>query len=475
MYQKKHHLICPIHEVIEVSDLEMKAIDHKLTQKLRHVLQNDVLQYVFTSATHTRLSHSIGTMHIAGNLLDKMLRRKCDEYISEQGNFINGVQQESIRYLVSVIRLAALFHDLGHASFSHQLEKTQCLEYILKDPGTFRRLWGDEDISSFYSFNYDHIEHEHYSVRAAYEVMKDIELVSYGIRYEDVLNCMDKTDGFVTEEFTSAVASLWDVITFDSIGAEQALPLALSNQEKSTKFMKLMRNLISGELDVDKMDYLLRDSYFCGVEYGKFNLKILMQNINIDFNNNDGWLGLSVNDKALGMVENIITSRFDMFNHVYNHKTSNGFELLLNLSIEEVLQLPSNKVEIEQCFNSIESYINLTDDFMWQKFKIIAKQNSGSYSSKLLNRNRLQYLGKMNYTNERDRAKRKKELEKLIGGSVASKVITTKFSNVDSNFFDVMVLSKDPISKLKVLDKIVDSTDFFNRDKMIKTVYYHAL
>ncbi|TOJ26299.1 phosphohydrolase, partial [Vibrio parahaemolyticus] len=78
-------------------------------------------------------------------------------------------------------------------------------------------------------------------------------------------------------------------------------------------------------------------SFYCGVAHGTVDLGIIIQNISAHYDEESGWFGMTVNSKALGILQNFVYSRYSMFEHVYNHKTSNGFELLLNLAIEEVM------------------------------------------------------------------------------------------------------------------------------------------
>ncbi len=473
MKKRKEYMICPIHKVIEVSEYEMAAIDHKLTQKLRHVLQNDVLQYVFTSATHTRLSHSIGTMHVAGEVVKKMFERKSSEYLDITGEYLNSEQLKSIDYISSIIRLAALFHDLGHGAFSHQLEKTCCLNYIFESESTFVKLWGDIDTSNFYSENKKSIEHEHYSVRSAYEILTDIEIDKYAINIDDVLNTLDTTLGNPSEQFIEATSNLWNVITARSIGTPGVRDI--SKTEKGEKMMKVLKALISGEVDVDKMDYLLRDSYFCGVDYGKFNLENLIYNLNFCYSHENNWLGLTINEKAVGILENLITSRFDMFNQVYNHKTSNGFELLLNLSINEVMSIEKNKSDIEECFFNIRKFVKLTDDFLWQKFKEYAENNTESYCEKLISRKRLRYLGNFELNCDFSPDVKLEEIKIEANCNAMYRVIKTKFSKINKEYEDIMVLKKNPLSKQEEVERIHSFSSVFSENKDTETAFYHEV
>ena len=84
-----------------------------------------------------------------------------------------------------------------------------------------------------------------------------------------------------------------------------------------------MSKIISGQLDVDRMDYLLRDSYYAGVSYGKFDLhRIIDQLATVD----DRFAVLQGGYEA---VEQMIFARYQMYQQVYFHKTKRMFELML--------------------------------------------------------------------------------------------------------------------------------------------------
>jgi HD superfamily phosphohydrolase len=63
----------PIHGGISFFSHEKQIIDHPLFQRLRHIKQTDVLNFVFPGATHSRFEHCLGTMYVAGKIFRKMI------------------------------------------------------------------------------------------------------------------------------------------------------------------------------------------------------------------------------------------------------------------------------------------------------------------------------------------------------------------------------------------------------------------
>src|SRR5207302_8809074 len=91
--------------------------------------------------------------------------------------------------------------------------------------------------------------------------------------------------------------------------------------------LPILRQIVSGELDADRMDYLQRDSFFTGVNYGKFDLDWIVQNLaSVE---RDGGVHLALQHRAVFAFEDFLLSRYHMFLSVYFHYTSVGYEVLL--------------------------------------------------------------------------------------------------------------------------------------------------
>ncbi len=92
----------PVHGNIPFNEFEGKIIDSPEFQRLRGIRQLGMTYLVYPGAMHTRFEHSVGTMHLASRMCDRM--------------GISGDEKE-------LIRIYALLHDVGHAAFSHESEK----------------------------------------------------------------------------------------------------------------------------------------------------------------------------------------------------------------------------------------------------------------------------------------------------------------------------------------------------------------
>jgi HD superfamily phosphohydrolase len=170
---------------------------------------------------------------------------------------------------LQVLRVSALLHDIGHYPFSHAIE---------------RNLSKDDE----------RLKHNNIGI----ELIKKSEIC--GILSK---NNIDVTD------------------------VEKIL------RKKMSPDYPVYSYLLDSDLDIDKMDYLLRDSLHTGVAYGSIDVDRLIRTITVD---NDGTL--AVREKGKQAVENLMIARYHMYQTVYFHKAVAAFELMLTKIYGELLK-----------------------------------------------------------------------------------------------------------------------------------------
>jgi HD superfamily phosphohydrolase len=89
--------------------------------------------------------------------------------------------------------------------------------------------------------------------------------------------------------------------------------------------------IISGELDVDRMDYLLRDSYYTGVAYGVIDVERLIYNMQIDD-------GLVLRSKGVQAAESMLLARYFMYPSVYQHHTTRIVNSMFRRCLRKLLE-----------------------------------------------------------------------------------------------------------------------------------------
>jgi uncharacterized protein len=115
-----------------------------------------------------------------------------------------------------------------------------------------------------------------------------------------------------------------------------------------------LNEVISGGLSVDLMDYLPRDSYFSGTEYGKVDYFRIINSLEVASSK-----VLGINKSALYSYESMLISRYQMFKSVYFHKTVRSGEVMILHSMKQL-----NKSLHLTDFDSLEDFFNLHDEMV---------------------------------------------------------------------------------------------------------------
>ncbi|MCY3018442.1 MAG: HD domain-containing protein [Planctomycetota bacterium] len=141
-----------------------------------------------------------------------------------------------------------------------------------------------------------------------------------------------------------------ELITVHMIRNDRDL-IALIGQNKCDQLAKLLsqghgqpalRSIVSGPLDADKQDYLLRDSYFCGVRYGIFDIHQLHRSLTLD--GPDDEKELMINPDGIHAVEQFVLAKYYLTTNVYRHKG----RLITDQMLVRAITLGIEKDEIKQ-------------------------------------------------------------------------------------------------------------------------------
>jgi HD superfamily phosphohydrolase len=121
--------------------------------------------------------------------------------------------------------------------------------------------------------------------------------------------------------------------------------------------LPFMNEIIAGGLSADMMDYLLRDTYFTGVEYGKVDIQRVIDSLDVS---SDGHLVLD--RAALYAFEALLIARYEMFKAVYFHRTVRAAELMLAHS----MTLADDELQLTN-LSKLERLLSLTDEVVLQR------------------------------------------------------------------------------------------------------------
>lgn len=119
----------------------------------------------------------------------------------------------------------------------------------------------------------------------------------------------------------------------------------------------IMKEIISGPIDADKQDYLLRDSYFCGVKYGIYDYERLINTI--EPYKESGDIFISVNEDGIHTLEQFILAKYYMTRQVYRHRIRLITDQMLIRGIELGITKDENKtLGLIYSYKDDESFIN---------------------------------------------------------------------------------------------------------------------
>lgn len=264
----------PIHGYIEVSDLENKIIDSFPFQRLRNIKQLAMTYMVYHGAEHTRFGHSLGVMFLVTKAFTSAVKN---------GAALYPFPEEKKAWYTQILRLIALTHDIGHAPFSHASE----------------------------SVFPDGMEHESFTEKT----IKETSIADY-----------------INEIGSDFVAKYGEEY---NITPDLICDIYLGRNPGSCSEFTFLKSFMDSELDCDKMDYLLRDSVFCGVNYGKYDIERLISSLTIYVQ--DGCPRLAISDGGIQVFEEFVLARYFMFIQVYFHRTRRYFDIMFYRALTEIL------------------------------------------------------------------------------------------------------------------------------------------
>ncbi|RNF01352.1 SAM domain-containing protein [Trypanosoma rangeli] len=210
------HIQDRVHEYVFLPPIAIRVVDTPEFQRLRSLKQLGTTVFLYPGATHTRFEHSIGVAHLA----------------SEMVRHIAICQPELNITLADIIcvTVAGLCHDIGHGPFSHLFEQI------------VNRIRGKEGNNSQW-------HHEQMSVRLLRRILSQIDLEEYGLTDED--------------------ARFIEVCIL-GLSPKSPWPTGTGRPPCKRYLVDIVANKRNG-LDVDRLDYFLRDSLAC---YGRAALDV---------------------------------------------------------------------------------------------------------------------------------------------------------------------------------------------------------
>jgi len=311
----------PVHGTIGLSKLEVNLINTKSFLRLQNVKQLGLAHHVFPSADYSRFSHALGVCHVTGAMLINF-RDKGGLEISDGE--------------IQLYRLAALLHDIGHYPYSH------AMEYPIKD-------------------------------RYAEEVLVKKPFTS-----------MQSSDNSKLQSLSQAVRSFdhervgKEILVKDPSIKSILKEAKIEPTKVSSIFMRekppILSNLVSSDLDADRIDYLLRTSHHTGLPFGLVDLRYLLNQMRMD---NSSKICFTL--KALQSIDHFLLCRYFDYQQIPFNKTVVGLEIILKKVIADLLHKGDLNCSADDITKMIEddTWFDFDDSFVFQKIRELSQNNIG--------------------------------------------------------------------------------------------------
>jgi len=264
----------PLYGLVKVTEEEAKIIRSNIFERLMEIKQLGLARKHYLGASHTRFEHSIGTLHICQLMLDTLWDRlnELREHVNER--LMDTRWREKT---TRVIRLAALLHDLGHGPFSHTIE-----EMLFRFKG-----WQPSYEGSKLKFHEDFTRH----------------LLSENRELSNLLNSDDR----------------------------KQIKEILGGNFKP----RFISDLIVGDIGSDRVDYLLRDTYYTGLGH-RPEIHELIDHLRLIPNKGDVLLGMD--EEGIKSVELLLTNRYYHYTIIVHHPVNRSAELGFLINLQEIVR-----------------------------------------------------------------------------------------------------------------------------------------
>ncbi len=375
------HILDNIYGQIGLTEVEKEIEKLPIFKRLHSLSQLGLVNWIFPCALHTRYTHSIGVMHIAGEMAARININMREDFFCDSE--------------IQILRLAGLLHDIGHYPLSHNIE------FAYKDAQQVRK-YQEERISQ----NLKHFvncpgflnpDYERQEVIDPEEI-KDLKLVaeesfakgfsgSSGYHHENIGNLIiinnkgirEKIRNyFVLSTVNSEVVLNPFFAPIDENGRKKEkvtdnevekivddLLIAIGNliignyaYERDGSYCWLekysaMIQLIHSDLDADNLDYLLRDATFSGTSYGVMDMGILLNCLYVkeltdtlsekakeDGKSRSTRYIVGVTKKGVGAVEQFLLGKFMAYSQMILSKYVSILEaMILRVESENIIPL----------------------------------------------------------------------------------------------------------------------------------------
>src|SRR5699024_1422882 len=244
--------------------------------------------------------------------IEKVFRDPVHNYIHVQHqvilDLINSKEVQRLRRIKQLGTSSFTFHGAEHSRFAHSLGVYEITRQICN---IFQRNYSKEKIGEY---GWDDNER---LVALCAALLHDVGHGPYSHTFEHIFHT--NHEALTVEIITSPDTEVYQVLNRVEAGFPEKVASVITKTYPNPQVVQM----ISSQIDADRMDYLLRDAYFTGTQYGTFDLTRILRVIRPY----EGGIAFSMS--GMHAVEDYIVSRYQMYVQVYFHPTSRAMEVML--------------------------------------------------------------------------------------------------------------------------------------------------
>jgi HD superfamily phosphohydrolase len=284
----------PIYGYIQVPQLIEPVLGHPFVQRLRRIGQTSLTNLVYPSLTHTRFEHSLGTMHLGRRACLAALRNAAARDPGTLETLVAAITAEGIpvransrsEYIADAVGAAGLLHDVGHTPMSHILEDEfheRIDEMVTEDDLPHKWTSLAQVKGPFHEF--------------AGEVLVD-QL------FEDLVG------------------------RFPEPGFPELVKAIYHADPDQWTWSGALHSIVASEVDVDRLDYLMRDGQRAGTEFGAIDYQRLVDSYELIIPV-PGEFRVAAGTRARSAVETMLVQRMQSYRWILFHHRVVGGNLAL--------------------------------------------------------------------------------------------------------------------------------------------------
>lgn len=287
-----------IHGYINLDEIASAIVDTPVFQRLRNIHQTGIMYLVFPTANHSRFEHSVGTYHLATKMISNIAKKQPDLKVTDE--------------IIQLVGIAGLCHDLGHLLFSHLFD-----DYFLDKLPNIK------------------------------ELEKKTSNTIHENRSKFLLN-------YLVDKYSINLNKDQLKVIGDLINPKEA---EYSKWKPKYHVGKWIFQIISNPLnsiDVDKFDYLTRDTQAVGLKFG-FDYSRLIFDARVIDNK------ICYSTQCSEDIYHMFFIRYRLYRQIYNHKAVKAIEILLVKLLFEI----EKEYKISEYILDPEKMIELVDSYIW--------------------------------------------------------------------------------------------------------------